>query len=144
MFLNLIEDNINLVEQSQEVRKGLELFFAQDSLNSIGEEQIQTLQALLNKMSEPSDDIDFYEIDSAFHHTLYEKVNNLVLLAFLDSAWECDKAYRATLVFDEPDLRYKKHKAILDAVKSRNYNSYIEALTYHFSYEFKHDPKKNK
>jgi DNA-binding FadR family transcriptional regulator len=140
MFLNLIEDNVNLVEQSQEVRKGLELFFAKDSLNSMDSNQINKLEALLEKMRTHHKDIDFYEIDSNFHHTLFEKVNNLVLLAFLDSSWECDKAYRATLVFDEPELRYTKHKAIVDAIKAKDYSAYIEALTYHFSYEFKHDP----
>jgi DNA-binding GntR family transcriptional regulator len=107
--------------------------------------QINKLEVLLEKMRTHHKNIDFYEIDSTFHHTLYEKVNNLVLLAFLDSAWECDKAYRASLVFDEPELRYTKHKAILDAIKTKDYPAYINALTYHFSFEFKHDPNiKNK
>jgi len=143
MFLNLIEDNVNLVEQSQEVRKSLEISYAKASFSSIDEDQINRLNGLIDKMRLHDEKIDFYDIDSQFHHILYEKVDNLVLLAFLDSAWECDKAYRATLVYDEPELRYQKHKKLLDAIKSKDYDAYIEALTYHFSYEFKHSPKNN-
>lgn len=144
MFLNLIDDNVNLVEQSQEVRKGLELYFAEDSLNTITEAQIEKLENLLTLMRSSDESLDFYSIDSQFHHILYENVNNMVLLAFLDSAWECDKAYRSELVIDEPELRYTKHKAILDAIKNKDYDAYMKALKYHFSYEFKHDPKEKK
>lgn len=139
IFLNLITDDINLVEQSQQVRKVLELGFARQSFDLITDERIKEMEAIIDEMKIVKNETQFYGLDEKFHITMLKNDTNLVLEAFIESAWACDKAYRATLVHDDPDLRIKKHTQILDALKEHNFDKFIEALNYHFSYKFKLD-----
>ena len=137
MFLNLVDGSVNLRKQSQNVRKALEIYFAQEIIDNINDEQIKTLEQLIERMKNENDKPEFLQIDCDFHHTLYKECNNLVLTAILDSTWEIEKAYYDEAIVEEPELRYIKHKAIFDAIVSRNYDNLITAIKFHFSYDFK-------
>jgi DNA-binding GntR family transcriptional regulator len=63
-------------------------------------------------------------------------IKNDVLIAFVDSAWSCDRYYRSKFI-DDGNLRYDKHKRILDALKAHDFEAFEAALIYHFSYNFK-------
>lgn len=136
LFLNLIGDGIDIVEQSQEVRKAIEIGFSEKCFNSITPEQIKKLESYLDEMKKEEDVVDFYEIDSQFHKTMYENVHNEVLLAFIDSAWAYEKCYR-TRWHSNHKLTYEKHRRIVRALQEHDYDTFMDALHYHFEYSFK-------
>jgi DNA-binding FadR family transcriptional regulator len=136
MFLNLIDEEVNLVEQALDVRKNLEYAYSRQTFDSITDEQIDELENITKEMGK-SLDIDYYEVDARFHTKLYSNIGNKVLTAIIQSTWECDRAYREKLVYDEPSERVFKHQLIVNALKKKEYQTYIEALDYHFKHKFK-------
>lgn len=136
IFLNLIADSTDLVEQSQEARKVMELGFSKESFDAVTPQSLEKLEGILQKMNEGSDLLDFYELDALFHKTLLEPVGNYVLIAFIEAAWNCDKYYRTQYVHD-PLLRFAKHSGIVKALQERDYEKYLEVLEFHFSYIYK-------
>ncbi len=136
IFLNLIGEDVDLVSQSQQVRRVLELGFARQSFDTMTDEQLSELEQLLDTMKTADSHIDFYTLDANFHKVILRNINNDVLIAFIDSAWACDRYYRAKFI-DDSTLRYEKHKRILDALKARDFEAFESALNYHFSYNFK-------
>jgi DNA-binding FadR family transcriptional regulator len=136
IFLNLIGDDVDLVSQSQDVRKVLELGFARQSFDTMTDEQIEELEGILKQMVGTDSHIDFYTLDADFHKIILKNIKNDVLIAFIDSAWACDRYYRSKFI-DDSKLRYDKHKRILDALKRRDFDAFQDALVYHFSYNFK-------
>ncbi|MFA6681874.1 MAG: FadR/GntR family transcriptional regulator [Sphaerochaeta sp.] len=136
MFLNLLEDKGDLLKQSQEVRKILELGFAQQCFDSITDDQLDRMQACVKTMETFDEYKDFYDSDSYFHKCMYENLDNKMLVAFLDSAWECDRSFRSKIV-DDKALRIKKHKDIYTALRTRDYDAFLKSLIFHFSYKYK-------
>jgi GntR family transcriptional regulator, transcriptional repressor for pyruvate dehydrogenase complex len=136
IFLNLIGDDVDLVMQSQEVRKVLEMGFARQSFDTITPEQLAELEIILQKMLQTDSVTNFYELDAEFHKILLRNIKNEVLIAFIDSAWACDKYYRSKFI-DDDALRYKKHHQIFDALQKKDFMAFEAALAFHFSYNFK-------
>jgi DNA-binding GntR family transcriptional regulator len=118
------------------VRKVLELGFARQSFDTMTDEQIEELEGILKQMVGTDSHIDFYTLDADFHKIILKNIKNDVLIAFIDSAWACDRYYRSKFI-DDSKLRYDKHKRILDALKRRDFDAFQDALVYHFSYNFK-------
>jgi len=139
MFLNLIDDRGDLFKQSQEVRKVLEIGFARQCFDSITEEQISRMEDCVKAMETFEEYEDFYDSDAYFHRSMYENLDNKMLIAFLDSAWECDRSFRAKVIEDKA-LRIKKHRDIYMALKKRDYDAFMASLVFHFSYKYKIDP----
>jgi len=136
MFLNLIEDDVNLVEQSLEVRKVLEVGFARKVFNSITDDQINSLFEIIDDMDKIVSEKEYYEMDEKFHTILYKNVSNLVLAAIIESTWEVDKGYNIDII-DSQEIRVKKHQMIAQALKDHDYIGYLDALDYHFYYSYK-------
>ncbi len=136
IFLNLIADGVDLISQTQEVRKVLELGFSQKCFETITDAQIEKLEECLEKMKNESDSVELYAIDSEFHRTLYKNVKNDVLVAFVDATWNCEKYYHDKWEKDHIKT-YEKHKKIVEALKLDNFDDFYSVMQYHFSYEFK-------
>jgi DNA-binding FadR family transcriptional regulator len=136
IFINLLGDSVDLVVQSQEVRKVLEMGFSRQCFDTITPQQIAKLHEYIDRMKNSKASDNFYGIDAEFHRTMYENVDNMIFIAFIDSAWECDRNFRATFVEDNL-LRVEKHTRIVDALEKRDFPAFQDALTYHFSYRFK-------
>lgn len=139
MFLNLVEDKGDLFKQSQEVRKVLEMGFAQQCFDTITEEQLDRMEEYVAAMETYEEYEDFYDSDLYFHRCMYENLENKILIAFLDSAWECDRTFRAKVVEDKA-LRVTKHRNIYKALRERDYDAFIQSLKFHFSYKYKITP----
>ncbi|NCB01708.1 MAG: FadR family transcriptional regulator [Spirochaetia bacterium] len=136
MFLNLIDDRGDQFRQSQEVRKVLEIGFAQQCFDSITDNQISRMEDCVNAMQSFEEYEDFYDADAYFHRCMYENLDNKMLIAFLDSAWECDRSFRAKVVEDKA-LRIKKHSDICIALRERHYDAFMASLVFHFTYKYK-------
>ncbi len=136
IFLNLIADGVDLIAQTQEVRKVLELGFSRQCFDTITEAQIEKLEECLEKMENESDGVELYAIDSEFHRTLYKNIQNDVLVAFIDATWNCEKYYHQKWEKDHMKT-YDKHAKIVEALKGKNFEDFHSVMQYHFSYEFK-------
>ena len=137
MFLNLIGDNKELVGQSQEVRTVMELGFAKKSFDSMIKEDIDTLQKLVDDMNfSETLNGDYYLLDIEFHRTMYKRLQNHVLSAFVDSAWECERYYKSMFAQNK-EINIDKHQRIVDALVAKDYSKYLEALEYHFNCNYK-------
>ena len=136
MFLNLIEDKVDMLKQSQEVRMILELGFAQKCFDSITDDQLDRMEESVKKMETYEEFADFYDLDAYFHQCMYENLDNKMLIAFLDSAWECDRSFRGK-INDNKALRIKKHRDIYLALRSRDFDAFMASLIYHFTYKYK-------
>ncbi len=141
IFLNLIADGVDLITQTQEVRKVLEMGFSQKCFETITASQIEKLEECLEKMKNESDSVELYAIDSEFHRTLYKNVKNDVLVAFVDATWNCEKYYHDKWKKDHIKT-YEKHKKIVDALKGKSFDDFYSIMQYHFSYEFKIESNK--
>lgn len=137
LFLNLVDDGVNIVMQEQEVRKVLEMGFAQQSFDSCTDERIAQLGKIIQQMKNTPESGDFYVLDAKFHHILLENIKNSILMAFIDSAWVCNRYYRSEFDHEDAQLRYDKHMKIVKALEHRNFEEYLEALDFHFSYNYK-------
>lgn len=140
MFLNLLEDKGDLLKQSQEVRMILELGFAQKCMDSITDDQLDRMDECVRTMEAYDENADFYDLDAHFHQCMYENLENKILIAFLDSAWECDRSFRGKFPSDK-ELRIKKHRDIATALRERNYEAFVASLVFHFTYKYKNDPQ---
>ncbi len=140
IFLNLIADGVDLISQTQEVRKVLELGFSKKCFDTITDAQIVKLDECLDKMKNESDGVELYAIDSEFHRILYKNIQNDVLSAFIDATWNCEKYYHEKFIKDHLKT-YEKHKKIVDALKKKDFNEYYTIMQYHFSHEFKIETK---
>lgn len=136
MFLNLIEDRGDLLRQSLEVRKVLEIGFAQQCFDSITDDQLNRMEDCVKSMETFEEYEDFYDSDAYFHQCMYENLDNKMLIAYLDSAWECDRSFRAKVVEDKA-LRVKKHRDIFEALRDRDYDAFMASLLFHFTYKYK-------
>ncbi|HAF86651.1 MAG TPA: FadR family transcriptional regulator [Sphaerochaeta sp.] len=143
MFLNLIDDKGDLFRQSQEVRKVLEIGFAQQCFDSITEDQITRMEDCVTAMESFEEYEDFYDSDAYFHRCMYENLDNKMLIAYLDSAWECDRSFRAKVIEDKA-LRIKKHRDISIALREKDYEAFMASLIFHFSYKYKINPPETK
>ncbi len=145
MFLNLIDDKGDLFRQSQEVRKILEIGFAQQCFDSITDDQIKRMEDCVTAMESFEEYEDFYDSDACFHRSMYENLDNKMLIAFLDSAWECDRNFRVwesdgsfrAKIIEDKALRIKKHRDIYIALQKRDYAAFMASLVFHFSYKYK-------
>jgi DNA-binding FadR family transcriptional regulator len=136
MFFNLIEDDINLIEHSLEVRKVLEVGFARQVFESIDDDQLKQLYLIVEDMKTFVSEREYYEMDERFHNTLYKNVGNFVLTAIIESTWEVDKGYHIEII-DEQEIRVEKHLMIVKALENHDYIEYLDALDYHFTFNFK-------
>lgn len=131
LFLNLVGDGFDIVEQSQEVRQVLEMGFAKKCFDSITDEQLQELEKIVTDM-ENSVEQEMYEMDSKFHETLYKNVKNDVLSAFIKSAWNYEREFHHIWLADAEVTR-EKHRKIVAALKNKNFEEYQAAIEFHFT-----------
>lgn len=136
MFLNLVEDKGSLYKQSLEVRKVLEIGFAQQCFDSMTEDQLLRMEECVLLMESLDEFEDFYDTDSYFHKHMYENIDNKILIAFLDSSWECDRSFKGK-VLEDKSLRLKKHRDICIALRNRDFDAFMASLVYHFTYMYK-------
>ncbi|MEG2001858.1 MAG: FadR/GntR family transcriptional regulator [Clostridia bacterium] len=137
MFLNLIGDGGSMLDQSHDVRRVLEMGFSKQAFLTITDKDIVELETLVEQMKNCKiDNTNLYEIDSQFHRSMFKNLGNDILIAFIDSAWTCDKFYKSKLI-ENVMLTVDKHQRIVDALKAKDYEKFYEALNYHFTFNFK-------
>lgn len=138
MFLNLLGSESELVVQSMDVRRVLELGFSREVFDSIKPENLEKLRQITEEMAVERPFSDFYELDAEFHKVLLSDLHNSVLSAFVDATWACNKYIKDKFIDEDFDIRYKKHRKIVEALEKKDYEEYYKALEYHFTETYMH------
>lgn len=142
-----------ILDQSLAVRRALELGFLHEAFITSNENTIKHLQHCVDKMnsyykklgSDPNKPymfgIDFYEADANFHKYLYENVSNKLLSSIVDAVWASDKYYKTSLHLKHLENTIVKHQRILQALKDKDEQAFIDAVHYHFDINYKLSPE---
>jgi len=117
-----------------EVRKALECSFIGKVIENISPDRIRHLKDLLKKMGQRvQQGENFAAEDSKFHQTIFEGLNNRLLLELLDIFWNLLKNSGA---LDEPQLTESlaNHKKVLEAIEDKDVKGARKRLAEHFKY----------
>lgn len=133
----------SLVKQIEQLRRVLEVGFAEHAYNSVTEQELAILGHQVDAMKTLGIHINnsqtqvlgskFAEADAAFHKALFKQVDNDLLKSIIDFFWACDKYYKAKATPEDVDLTIKKHAMVYDALLSRDYDAFSYAMNYHFT-----------
>lgn len=136
-------------EYVEEMRRVLELGFAQKAFDSLSrtelaimDEQLKIMQARADQMyNEETEDsqslgIEFAKADALFHRTMFSRVDNVLLASIIDFFWAYDKYYRQKVAPEYVNITIDKHIRIMDALHAHNYEQFYAALVYHFTYQY--------
>lgn len=147
LFYSLADGSAEMQTQTMEVRKVLELGFAQAAFDRLTEASLQTMRELVNHMYEmlrkrgnsPESRFGtkFAEADALFHKTLFSNVDNIILSSIIDAFWACDKFYTINISRQYFKLTVYKHKIILDAAAARDFDTFQKAMDFHYSVHYK-------
>lgn len=131
---DLMQDISNLADLL-EIRQVLELGMVGDALKLLTEEQLDQLNALLERMSaQAAKGEGFPEEDREFHRVLFSRLDNRVFLRLLDIFWLAfRKASRSPgLLDDNPAETLESHRRIVEAVSLRDIDRTRKALEDHY------------
>lgn len=149
LFYNLTSDSEALLNQTMEIRRILELGFLDKAFLSLTQEDLQTLQVQVKKMSQiqQSQSVsgrattifgpDFYQADATFHKILYNHVDNMVLKSIIDAIWQCDRYHKEHVRTTYLESTVLKHEKILAALLNHDYAAFCDAMHYHFDTDYK-------
>ncbi len=119
-----------------EVRRILELSMIATAIERLDAEQALALDETLEGMrSKAAQGESFPEEDRQFHRTLFQKVDNTILLGLIDVFWlAASKASQHQNLADpQPMSTYRDHVAIVEAVKARRVDGARVALDRHYA-----------
>lgn len=135
-------NNQKIKDYIEELRRVLELSFAQKAFDTIGEEelvimseQIEVMKQSLNSKKEVYR-IAFAKADALFHKTLFSKIDNVLVSSIIDFFWAYDKYYKEKVTLSYLEITISKHTKILEALNRRDYSSFYDAMVYHFTYKY--------
>ena len=119
-----------------EVRGILELAMIATAIERLDEVQARALDATLAGMrSKAERGESFPAEDREFHRTLFQKVDNAVLLGLIDVFWLAARkaSQHKNLADPRPMSTYRDHVAIAEAVKAGRVDGAREALDRHYA-----------
>lgn len=135
-YVSLID--LKQIEESRFVRKCLELAVVKMAVKAISAEQLENLEENINeqKIIAKSDEIDyddFYRLDEEFHHIIFECVNKKVTWRLIDQNNTQYKRIRMLSYIKKINIDKVifQHENILKALRLRNEDLAIEAMTEH-------------
>jgi DNA-binding FadR family transcriptional regulator len=99
------------------------------------EADLKELDALVVRMEEQAwNDAELAEIDRVFHATLYRGLDNALLSEVLEAFWDVLHRVQRDLVDlpQDPRVTCRRHRDILDAVRSGDPARAVKAVTDHF------------
>lgn len=121
----------------QEVRRLLEVGIIEVALQTISEQQLVRLRAVIDTMhTRAKRGQSVFEEDREFHHVLFQHLENQVLSKLLDIFWET--FHKAAILTDverdaDPMHNYRNHAAILEAILARDAKRARTALHQHYT-----------
>ena len=121
----------------QEVRRLLEVGIIEDAVQTISDQQLARLQAIIDEMyARARRGQSILEEDREFHRVLFQHLGNRVLSKLLDVFWAT--FHKAAILTDverdaDPTHNYRNHAAILEAILARDVAQARAALNQHYA-----------
>ena len=119
-----------------QVRRVLETGMIEDAMQIMNEEQLQTLEQIVERKHERAQRGEhFVKEDREFHQRLFERLGNQTFLKLLDTFW---LAFRkaselAAIVDTQPLVTYQAHADIVEAVQAGDVARARVALDQHYA-----------
>jgi len=123
------------IQELLDARKALEFYFIKDAIQKSKPETISKLNEIIKEMYERvSRGIKITDLDEKFHMTLYEGVENKVLLKLIYVFWKVMNLISDQSIGKETDLQgdYLSHKKIVEHIVDRNVEKARDAIKEHF------------
>ena len=152
-LINLAGDSDDVFWQMMEVRRALELSFAEHAYKNIGKQQYEELCSQVNVMQKTLDKCKakklefasfgsaFAEADAHFHKALFSNVNNTILHAVMNAVWIMDTYFTALYPIAYMERTVERHKDIVRALEQNDLAGFIEAINRHFDSSYKPEPE---
>jgi DNA-binding FadR family transcriptional regulator len=120
-----------------EVRFHLELGMSGHAIEAVTPEQLLKLNKLLEQMRVAAERDEYSgDADRAFHNTLWENVDNIVLGKILDIFWIVHNQARQHNVIGgviDPKKTYLRHVEIVQALEQKDAEALHTAMFHHYS-----------
>lgn len=132
-FYFLVSDSKELIHEILDIRKTLELGFAEKAFHAVSAEQIVKLREITDQMGlKYLKQVAFYDEDVQFHVTLFGPVKNRTLNAILLATWEVDSNFNVEEKVKHLEV-YKNHVEMVDALEKRDLDRFMKAIYIHFN-----------
>lgn len=134
LFYGLLVD-LREVEELLDIRCVLESGMMERAIDTATDETLDRLAAVVRRMGQRADRGEaFPDEDREFHRLVFHRVGSDTLLRLLDVFWLAFQAASRVLEDDpDPQLTYRDHAAILDALAARDPALAREALERHYA-----------
>ncbi len=124
------------IEDLYFARQTLEGDTAFNAANHLSEDNLDTLQILIKKMTaelQQHDYVAFMSSNRQFHFTIYSAVNNQYLLNMITALWDLAERYRFQYIFveDHGAVIQDEHQKIFEACVERDQDKLREAIVNH-------------
>jgi DNA-binding FadR family transcriptional regulator len=118
-----------------ELREAMEAGLISRLAGRIPEQDLAELHSLVDRMDQEAEQgAGLAETDRAFHATLYRGLGNVLLSEVLEAFWDAFHRVRTDLVEvpQDPKITCRRHREILDAVRSGDSVRAEQAIRDHF------------
>ena len=109
--------------QLTEIRKALDAYFIESAIQSITQEDLETLAAIVDRMKERTEaGLDMETEDHGFHELLYRRSGNPLALQLFEITWKVRYAAldRSKGVMELPPGTAQEHEELLEAIEQRD------------------------
>ncbi|MFC3420022.1 FadR/GntR family transcriptional regulator [Salinicoccus hispanicus] len=132
-FRAMLALSINNVPAVIEARMSLELGLVTLAAEKITEEQLASLEETITAI-ENTEDGDYGAIDREFHRIIADSANNPVVSGMIDSLLIAHQKTDSLIVIRERDITVEHHRAIYEALKSKDPVESFKQMYRHLQY----------
>lgn len=130
-----VDDTVRAISEMLQIREVLERDLIRQVTPTMDDETIRSLEAFVQTMQEKADrGQEFSEEDRAFHRELYRSLGPTMTVQLVHAFWDVFDNLRQELpdVIGELSNIVEHHWEIVRAVRARDEQHAVEALTAHF------------
>ena len=129
-------DAARAIGEMLEVRAVLEEDLIRRVTPTVSNETIDALEAVMRRMEEKAArHEEFSEEDRLFHQLLYREIEDMMMVRLVQGFWDVFDNLRQSLpnVIGELSSIVEHHRSILEAVRARDADAAVQALSEHFT-----------
>lgn len=133
LFYFLASDSRFLMGELQDIRRVLELGYAEETYQRMTDKTVAELREILEVMEFKCFKKQYFvQEDMRFHVKMAEPLNNRTLAAILHAYWDVDAVFSLPMKLEYLESSYADHAAIVDALEKKDFPLFYKALENHF------------
>ncbi len=126
--------NDEIIPQLLNVRKKLELAYMREAYQTLEEDDVRKVRAILTHIKTKWDAGEYYHADDKeFHMALFSRVRNIALRDLMTCIWSIDESFQVERKMLYMGKTIQKHENIVRALEERNQEAFEAAMLAHFS-----------